>query len=101
MWYFGSKIFLFLSIIWKFSKVRFKSWADSLNEILDLLDGYYWWFILVSSKKKTSGAEINENEKVVSSGSQLLEQTGIFKEFITIIEKTLALEWKSWKALQE
>ena len=44
----------------------------SLHEILDLLDGYYWWFIQVYSKKKTSGAEINENEKVVSGGNQLL-----------------------------
>ena len=41
-------------------------------EILDLLDGYYWWFIHVYSKMKTSVAEINENEKVVSGGNQLL-----------------------------
>ena len=70
MWYFGSKIFL--SITWKFSKAQLKKWADSLNKILDLLDGYYWSFIQIYSKKKTSVAKINENKKVVSGGNQLL-----------------------------
>lgn len=32
--------------------------------------------------KKTSGAEINENEKVVSEGNKVLKQTRIFKDFI-------------------
>ena len=42
---------------------------------------------------------MNENEKAVSYGSQLLEKAGIFKDFITIIEKALAIEWKPSKVL--
>ena len=50
-------------------------------------------------KKTASGAEINENEKAVSYGSQLLEKAGIFKDFITIIEVDLVMEWKPSKVL--
>ena len=42
---------------------------------------------------------MNENEKAVSYGSQLLEKAVIFKDFITIIEKALAIEWKPSKVL--
>ena len=50
-------------------------------------------------KKHQVEAEMNENEKAVSYGSQLLEKAGIFKDFITIIEKALAIEWKPSKVL--
>ena len=50
-------------------------------------------------KKHQVGAEMNKNEKAVSYGSQLLEKAGIFKDFITIIEKALAIEWKPSKVL--
>ena len=65
-----------------------------------MVDGYYWWYIQDYSEKKTaSGAEINENEKAVSYGIQLLEKAGIFKDFITIIEVDLVMEWKPSKVL--
>ena len=65
-----------------------------------MVDGYYWWFIQDYSEKKNQvEAEMNENEKAVSYGSQLLEKAGIFKDFITIIEKALAIEWKPSKVL--
>lgn len=44
--------------------------------------------------KKTNEAEINENEKVVSGGSQVLKRESIFKQFVTVIEKVLAVEGK-------
>ena len=63
-----------------------------------------WWMVITYDsfkpkveKKKPSGAEINENKKAVSYGSQLLKQAGIYKDFITIIEKILAMEWKPSK----
>lgn len=65
-----------------------------------------WWMLITDDSFKTtvkdktpSGAEINENVKAVSYGSQLLEQAGIFKDLITIIEKALAIEWKPSKVL--
>ena len=44
--------------------------------------------------EKNKWGRNNENEKVVSDGSHMFHMAGTFKEFITITEKALALEWK-------
>lgn len=48
-------------------------------------------------RKEQLGQKINENEKIVSYHNKLLKQVFIFKEFITTIEKALAMEWKLCK----
>lgn len=47
--------------------------------------------------RKVTGAEVNENERVLSDGSQVLNQAGIYREFSTIIDKALVLELKPSK----
>ena len=47
--------------------------------------------------RKVTGAEKGEQERVLSGGSQVLNQAGIFKEFGTIIDKTPVLELKPSK----
>ena len=43
-------------------------------------------------KKSVSGTEISENDKVVSDGSQVLKQVGIFKEIFPFKEEALVLQ---------
>lgn len=45
-------------------------------------------------KKSASGTEISENDKVVSDGSQVLKQVGIFKEIFPFKDEALVLQWK-------